>query len=81
MASKLLGGLPLDKIRELVTVLLSSGVPEDQIVAEVSAMIDGLVDWRSVVKGLGGELLEAADGPLATAIVTLIVTAVKLRRK
>lgn len=75
MRSKFLSELPLDQIRDLASVLLASGVPRDKVIREVAAFADDLVDWRTVVKGLGGTILEAVDGALALALVGAIVAA------
>lgn len=73
MKSKILDVLPLGELLELARRLLAAGVPRETVIDELVVFADSLVDWRTVVRGLGGELLEAADGPLARAVIGVIV--------
>lgn len=73
MKSKILDALPLDELLELARKLLGAGVSRDVVIDELVALADRLVDWRTIVRGLGGELLEAADGPVARAVIGVIV--------
>lgn len=73
MKSKILDALPLDELLELARKLLQAGVSRDVVIDELVALADSLVDWRTIVRGLGGELLEAADGPVARAVIGVVV--------
>jgi hypothetical protein len=78
MRSKILSQLPLAELRALAVQLLAGGMSADAVVDELVAFVDGLVDWRTVIKGIGGEIAEAADGPIARAILVVIVAVAKL---
>lgn len=65
--------IPTAELTELIGTLLARGVDADAIPAMVGRFIDDLVDYRDLVRGPVGELLEAADGPIVVAATKMIL--------
>lgn len=68
--------IPTEEVRELAREMLGRGMAHGDVVDELVAFLDGLVDWSSVVKGAAGKALEAGDGPLLRMIVKVVVKSV-----
>lgn len=71
--SKLLKAIPLDHLRELATHLLQAGLPVDEVVDEVVAVADDLVDWTKILPPPWGATLDKYDGPILSTLVRLVV--------
>jgi len=54
-----------EELQSAIDRAIAGGV-EPELIAEV---LDALVDWRAVVPGPVGEVMEAGDGPAFLAIV------------
>ena len=59
-------------ILQLVGDLLLQGATPEEVGRAVGMLVDQLVAFDQVVKGPGGEALEAMDGPVLVAVATFI---------
>ncbi len=66
--------LPRDLILSTAQTLLSKGLSRDQIIDEVTELIDAELDFTKIIKNPKvGEAVEAVDGPIIKLIVGLII--------
>jgi hypothetical protein len=72
--------LPWTELRDLAVVLLDSGVQPEDVVDEIAAAADALVDWTDILPAPVGAIVEAADRPVAVAAARLIVKAVRRKK-
>lgn len=73
--------VPLPEARELAEALLAKGVSFDDVVDEISALLDALVDWTVVLPAPAGAVAEIVDGPICKALAKLIVRAVERKKR
>lgn len=69
----LLKSLPVPEIVDLVDDLLCEGASEEEAIDAVAAFLDQLIDAGLWLPGPVGQAIEAIDGPLLRAVITLIV--------
>lgn len=70
---KLLPHVDIHALREVAAALLAAGHTQDEVVEQVVALVDAAIPWSML--GPWGSLIEAVDGPVATALVKFILTA------
>ena len=67
----ILDHIDVGALRDLATHQLANGHSEDEVIADVVASIDAVVDWSWVP--YVGPVVEMLDGPIAKFIATSIV--------
>ena len=71
--AKILKEVPWDSIIDLVDVLSDSGLNDGEVAKEVADFLDMILDFKSLVKGPAGQVLEAIDGHVLLAAITVII--------
>lgn len=69
--TKILPHINIPGVRVLAKSLFEAGHTQDEIVEQVVAFVDASIDWTLI--GPWGSLIEAVDGPVATALVKAIL--------
>jgi hypothetical protein len=72
--------LPLEELQDLASELFGRGFGKAQVLDELVAIGDALVDWSKVIRGPAGAIAEAGDGPLLRAFLRVVVGAVARRK-
>lgn len=67
----LLEDLPWSELRRSFDARVAGGAPRREAARMVAQVVDRMVDWTELVPGAAGVALEAADGPLVQAAITL----------
>lgn len=65
--------LPVRELADFAAELLARGHTPGEVVDLVADLGDELVDWREVVKGPVGAVLEATDRAILRSFVRLVV--------
>jgi len=64
-----LSKLPWKEILDMADLLLEKGIPEEEVIDQLSSLLDELIDFNAIVKNPMGAAIEAIDGLIfATAI-------------
>lgn len=71
---------PSSEIQHMADLLLARGHTQADVIDQLVATLDELIDWHSIVRGIPGTALEAADGPLLRGFVRMVVSHVGKRR-
>lgn len=69
---KILPHLDLHALRDVATSLTAAGHSQEEVVSQIVSLVDATIDWSSL--GPWGGFVEAVDGPVATALVTFILS-------
>ncbi|MEQ1565379.1 MAG: hypothetical protein ABMA64_07055 [Myxococcota bacterium] len=78
IARKILDELPWADLRSTYVNLVNIGQKPNQAASAVASVADKLIDWREVVKGPAGQVLEAVD-ELAVRLLVLLGVRLALR--
>ena len=62
----------LDDIERIAIALMASGASRPELVDGIGAALEDAIDWRILVPGLAGELLEVAEDPAIRVLATQI---------
>lgn len=65
-----------EEIRQLWRELSPHIADEDghrEAIAEIAAIVDESIDWSQMRLGLLGRVIEQGDGPIARALLTIVV--------
>jgi hypothetical protein len=60
---------------------LAAGHTREEVISDVVAVVDALIPWSVLIPGPAGVAVETLDGPIATAIATLIVAVAARQRR
>ena len=66
-------GLTITDVLDIAAPLLEGGRTKKEAARQIANMLDDLVDFSELVKGIGGDILEAIDQPLFQAVVLAIL--------
>jgi hypothetical protein len=77
----ILAYVDVDALRTLAAEQLAAGHSREEVIEDIVALVDALVPWAVIIPGPAGVLVEAADGPIATAIAKLVVGVAQATRK
>jgi len=70
--------LPWNEILDMADLLLDKGMSEDDVVEELSKMLDQLIDFTVLVPNAGvGAALEAVDGLIFATAIRIAVSIAK----
>lgn len=72
-AFQILKSFPVDEVVDLVDDLLDGGSTEDEAIEAVAVFLDRLIDAGVWIPGPVGIAIEAIDGPLIRAVISLVV--------
>lgn len=65
--------LPWKHLRDAYEHLRTGGMSSEDAAAAVAALVDELMDWRTLVPGPAGATIERVDGPLVRVAVALLL--------
>lgn len=66
-----IGDLPWEEMRAAYDALLKSGQHPKDAARAVAVAVDELVDWTTVIPGVGGVVVEAVDRPFVRMAITV----------
>ncbi len=73
MKAQILREVPWDSIIDLADTLGESGLSDEQVAKEIADFLDLVLDFKLIVKGPAGELLEHVDGHILFAAINIII--------
>lgn len=71
--NKILKEVPWGKILDLADSLQDAGLTDSEVAKDIADFLDNILDFKSIVKGPAGTVLEAIDGHILLAAITVII--------